>query len=172
MVSQINANGWVGDPPRLTTDCARNCSHTSIAYIMNSVLGMNVTAKGFGGVDEISGMVQSKGRNKNVFEAIFDGIESSEVPMQDQAVNKAISHIKNGTTGIIRVQSGDDGHFLNYEKDKTGKITFVDCQNGKLWEINSTTNYPNIRLTDIFDCSNASLKEDASNFLRHMVEYR
>lgn len=170
MVSSINEDGWVGNPPRLTTDCARNCSQTSIAYIMNSVLGMNVKAKGFGGVDEISGLVQKGGRNKNVFGAIFDGIQATEVPASDREVDKAINHIKNGTTGIIRIQQGEFGHFLNYERDNNGNLVFIDCQSGKVGRFEDLGNKSNFILTDIFDCSNATLREDSDNYLKYMVK--
>lgn len=171
MVSSINKDGWDnGNPPRLTRDYARNCSQTSIAYIMNSVLGMNVTAKGFGGVDEISGMVQSGGRNKNVFGAIFDGIVSTEVPTSHRDVDNAVKLIKNGSTGIIRIQNGEFGHFLNYEKDSSGHVTFIDCQSGKIARIEDMMNKSNFMLTDIFDCSNVSLRENASESLKYMVK--
>lgn len=170
MVSGINKDGWDnGKPPRLTKDYARNCSQTSIAYIMNSVLGMNVTAKGFGGVDEFSGLVQKQGRNKNVFEGIFNGIQKTEIPMNDLHPDSAVKYIKNGTTGILRLQSGEDGHFINYEKDSAGNLTFIDCQNGQVGLFKDLTS-KNFMITDVFDCSNATLREDASKSLKYMVK--
>ena len=170
MVSAINKDGWSGDPPRLTTDYARNCSQTSIAYIMNSVLGKNVIAKGFGGVDEISGMVQQGGRHKNVFSAVFDGVQATEVPLSDQQIDKAVAHIKNGTTGIIRIQTGKFGHFLNYEKDNNGNVVFIDCQSGKVGRVEDLGNKANFILTDIFDCSNVTLRENSDDYLKYMVK--
>lgn len=171
VVTSINKNGWTGDPPRLKQDYARNCSQTSIAYIMNSVLGKDVTAKGFGGVDELSGMVQNNGRHKNVFTSVFDGVKTTEVPTNNRNIHSAINLIENGTTGIIRLENKEGmGHFLNYEKDKSGRTTFVDCQTGKLFDVTSKMFSPEISLTDIFDCSNVSLREGAEQYLKYMVE--
>lgn len=173
MVSSINKDGWDGGtPPRLKPDYARNCSHTSIAYIMNSVLGKNVSAKGYSGVDEISGLVTGDhGRSKHIFEAVFDGLDAIELPQSDYRPDKAITHIKNGTTGILRAQLGDKGHFVNYECDKLGNITIIDGQSGKIQQLNKAiASQLQFSITDIIDCSNATLRDDAQKTLDYLVK--
>lgn len=174
LVRSINKDGWVNG--RLDPDYARNCTHTSIAYIMNSVLGKNVTAKGYGGVDEISGMVTGDhGRDKGIFDAVFDGLDKTELAERDRRPDRAIENIKNGTTGILRLERVVDdelfGHFINYEKDSSGNVTFVDCQSGSKIPINkSVASKLGFEITDIIDCSNATLREDATKTLKYLVK--
>lgn len=173
MVKSINKDGWDnGNPPKLKPDYARNCSHTSVAYIMNSVLGMNVSAKGYGGVDELSGLVTGDyGRSKHVFEAVFDNLDTIELPKSEYRPDKAISHIKNGSTGILRAQLGNKGHFVNYECDKNGNITIIDGQSGNVQRLNKALASKLLfDITDIIDCSNATLREDAQKTLDYMVK--
>lgn len=173
MVAGINKDGWDGgDPPRLKPEYARNCARTSIAYVMNSVLGKNVAAKGYSGVDEISGLVTGdSGRSKHIFDAVFDGLNKVELPPTDYRPDKAITHIKNGSTGILRLEHGAGGHFINYECDKSGNITLIDGQSGKVSALNKAlASQMKISITDIIDCSNATLREDASKTLDYLVK--
>lgn len=172
MVSQINVDGWDGgNPPRLTKDYSRNCTHTALAYIMNSVLGKNVSAKGYGGVDEISGLVMEKGRDIGIYDAIFDGLDKMKVPNTDYRPDKAITHIKKGTTGILRFANGLDGHVVNYECDKFGNITIIDPQINHIYTLDKAiASKLKFDITDILDFSNATLKEDASKILDYLVK--
>ena len=176
MVSKINADGWDnGNPPRLTQDYARNCTHNTIAYIMNSVLGKDVSAKGYGGVDEISGLVNKKGRDIRIFDAVFDGLNKIEVQPEDYRPDRAIKHIKKGTTGILglkRFVNGEiESHVINYECDKLGRITIIDPQSNKIGVLNKAfAKKLQFDITDIIDCSNVTLREDASKTLEYLVK--
>lgn len=170
MVANVNSDGRSGSG--LSADYQRNCAHTSIAYIMNSVLGYNVKAKGYGGVDELSGLVTGNfGRSKAIFSSVFDGIKTTEVPFDEQRLDLAIKHISSGTTGIVRLKDGDYGHFLNYEKDKLGNLTFVDCQSSLIVPVEKVlASGARASITDIFDCSNATLKDGATETLKFLVK--
>ena len=165
MVTSINKD----NPP---PDGARNCAHTSIAYIMNSVLGKNVSAKGYSGIDELSGLVTGdNGRNKHIFEAVFDGIKSVELSRSESRPDKVITHIAKGSTGILRLDDGTKGHFINYESDSNGNLSFIDCQSGKAFQFNKAiASSLKFAITDIFDCSNVSLRENSSSILDYVVK--
>lgn len=170
VVSSINKDGW--ENGQLKPDYARNCSHTSIAYILNTVLGKNVSAKGYSGVDELSGLVTGNaGRSKAIFDAVFDGLEKTEIPFDDLRPDKAAKHIKSSSTGILRLQNNGQGHFVNYEKDHLGNLTLIDSQNDTIIQFKDAfmKNAPYV-ITDIIDCSNATLKENASQVLEHIVK--
>lgn len=177
MISNINGPGLV------ETERRYNCAHTSMAYILNSMFGMNVTAKPFSGVDENSGFVgaidsNSKiikfGRDINIFRAVFDGLEYKKCDTSKDTLSKVLSAQPQGT-GIIRIIHKSGGHYINYEKDKNGVISIIDGQTGEVvWGLDGLKflEQKGYIPADIIDATKAVLKNDenAVKVLKAMVE--
>ncbi len=149
MVGKINKDN-------IGRDGEINCAHTSMAYICNTLFGMNVTAKGFSGIDEVSGLVK-EGRSKRIFDAAFSGINHISVP-RGEAFDRSVKRIPRGTTGVMHLvpnydgltrvlmqqglsraqaekkirELGLSGHFVNFEKSILGRTTIVDSQRHSL----------------------------------------
>ena len=182
MISKINGPGAV-EPSRQI-----NCTHTTTAYILNSLFGKNVQALPFSGVDELSGRVSS-GRGMNTFHALFDGINEIDL-MEQHALPakrtraaipnihmdwmKGLKSLPPGT-GILQVATDKGGHVVNYEKTAEGLITLIDPQaniiesgdmgvNAFRWGTNN-----GYRLIKALDLSNATLRENAAEILKNMV---
>lgn len=185
MIASINKAGLSNKRERTI-----NCSHCSVAYILNSLFGMSVKAKPFSGIDEKSGMA-SIGRDKAVVKAIFDGVEEIEFsrkakpkklldtieknPNRQQklmSLSDAISMIKSGTTGILAVATTDGGHLMNYEKDSNGLLTFVDSQANRIVASSDILDLWDDVVIPIsaFDCTNASIRAEAWEILKNMIE--
>lgn len=169
MVSSVN-HGNTGREGEI------NCAHTSMAYICNSLFGMNVVAQGFSGVDEASGMV-TNGRSKKIFDVAFDGIKHIEPP-RDGALTKSLSQLAPGSTGILRVRvKGGGGHFINYEKAIDGSVTLIDCQqrDSRTQIVPQTSRVFSFlssmyTVTDMMDFSNATVGDKADEVFRYCVK--
>ena len=131
MVHRINGPGPQAGPER-----QRNCAHCSLAYILNSMFGMNVEALPFSGVDEKSGLFASidkdgnlvgVGRNSKLYDVIFDGIKRTDVSPVNDTVSGVLERVPPGT-GILNVIKKTGGHFITYEKTSDGVITLIDGQ--------------------------------------------
>ena len=169
MVHRINGPGPKAGPER-----QRNCAHCSLAYILNSMFGMNVEALPFSGVDEKSGLFASidkdgnlvgVGRNSKLYDVIFDGIRRTDVSPVNDTVSGVLDRVPPGT-GILNVIKKTGGHFITYEKTSDGIITLIDGQYKhvmpgnnavKMWE--QITGYAP---REILDMTNATLRNDAS----------
>ena len=160
-----------------------NCAHTSMAYVLNSVIGKNVTAKGFNGVDEVSGLYRP-GRNVKIFDQVFSGVNHI-VPPDSQTrwgiakptISETVDRIPKGSTGILFVNAFGGGHFMNYERNADGVLTLIDCQQHDLADQvikAGSPVYNNLadvfRVNEILDCSNATLRDGADKVLRYCVE--
>lgn len=164
MVSSVNSGN---SGPEGTINCVSNVT----AYIMNSVLGLNVSAKGYGGIDEASGL-KLPGRSENYLDVVFDGVKhiTPDKPLATDSCAsynaRALSRIPNGSTGILNVVHSGGGHVLNYEKDSRGRLTFVDCQvrqaSGRVVRADSLYGQLMIStyaIRDILDCSEVTLSD-------------
>lgn len=163
MVKKINA----GD--KRSIGRKTNCAHTSLAYVLNSVLGENVKALPYNGIDEFSGMVNNLGRHYRIFEAVFDGIGIQECA-SGETMFDTFKSLPDGSTGILQIRAGAGAHYLNYEKTATGDVTVVDCQTNKITSVLpyvTSGRYSPIR---VMDCSNVTLKPDADKILQYMVK--
>lgn len=156
-----------------------NCTQTTTSYILNRVLGLKTTAKNLNGVDEISGL-QMAGRDPNIYSAIFDGIKKTQLladttrarlKQLESGETKGLNEINNlipkGSIGIIHIT----GHVLNYEKTSSGVLKFIDPQINAIFTPDKAAKaYPLQNVVwNIFDCTNVSLKEGASDVLQYMV---
>ena len=167
MVQRINGQGMQSG-----VDRSINCSHCAISYVLNSLFGMNTTAKGFSGVDEVSGLV-APGRHVNVFKSIFEGIKETQYGNDGENLIRGLNNIPNGSTGILRViDSYNSGHFVNYEKSRDGIVSIVDGQRGGVAAGNQNLSYLSQlwKVTHVLDLSNASLRDGADKVLNVMVD--
>ncbi len=150
-----------------------NCFHTTTSYILNSLFGQNVTALGFNGVDEFSGILQERGRNIDLYKSIFDGISVEKI--KNQSFNQVFSNLKSGSTGVIGIRDTLGGHLVNFEKDLDGNVTIIDAQGIKnqIFDSNkwaSVMESLGYEATDIIDFSQARLKENANEILQYIVK--
>lgn len=170
MVGSINANNT-------GPDGARNCAHTSIAYILNSVFGKNVTAQGFNGVDEASGLKRD-GRSKQIFDVAFSGIKHTDFGY-GVSFDDALPRIPSNSTGVLFINVLGSGHFLNYECDRNGLLTIVDSQQPdaehRIMRQGSAA-FEFVKgvssVLDIMDFSEADIRDDADSVLRYCVQGR
>lgn len=183
MVASINQAGLSRKRERTI-----NCAHCSVAYILNSLFGQSVKAKPFSGIDEKSGL-QSLGRDKEIIKAIFDGVD--EIEFSKRALPKKITQIGNrareqklmslsdaikmlplASTGMLAVATKDGGHLMNYEKTKDGLVTFVDAQANRIAASTDVLSLWEDIVVPIsgFDLTNSSIKPDALEILKHMIE--
>lgn len=164
MVASVNSGN---SGPEGTVNCVSNVT----AYIMNSVLGMNVSAKGYGGVDETSGLKRA-GRDTTYLDVVFDGVKHitpAKPSDTDTCIDyntRELSKIPNSSTGILFVGHSGGGHVFNYEKDSRGRLTFVDCQvrNALGRVVRADSRYGRMMMStyavvDILDCSEVTLSE-------------
>ena len=151
-----------------------NCFHTSTSYILNSVFGKSTTAKPFSGIDEVSGLATGKaGRDWKLFNSIFDGIKTKDYIAdggRSTSLSNAISDIKRGTTGVIHFE----GHFMNYEMSKHGRLTLIDAQRDGNQIIEVTSDVlrkigHGYRVQRILDFSDASIRNGSEAVLKHIV---
>ena len=109
-----------------------------------------------------------------VFDLIFDGAKITRFNKASGYANspsvfEASIGINNNSTGIMFLNVGSGGHFLNYEKTESGNMTLVDCQTGKVYK--DYTKIPkNWKVISAYDCSNAKLADGAEEYLKHMVK--
>lgn len=155
----------------------QNCAHTSVAYILNSMFGLKVRAKGSYGVDEVSGL-QRPGRDNRVFNVIFNNIKSI-TPPTDEDMSTSLASIPSGSTGILYLKGTWflSGHFMCYEKDSSGHITLIDPQQkarsrqvvaeGTRFFADECSTW---RVARIMDLSDATLSEEAESILKYFVE--
>lgn len=178
MISKINGPGPVDRTRQI------NCTHTTTAYIMNSLFGKKVEALPFSGVDELSGRV-SNSRPTAIFHSIFDNVNEISLLKEPQRPGRVpISmdwmdglHSLPPGTGVLALWSkSDGGHVVNYEKTAEGLMTIIDPQHdiiesGELginafqWRANN-----GFKLLKAFDLSNATLKENAEEVLKYMIK--
>lgn len=151
-----------------------NCFHTSTSYILNSVFGKKTSAKPFSGIDEVSGLSTGKaGRDWKLFNSIFDGIKTKDYIAdggRSTSLSDAITDIKHGSTGIIHFE----GHFMNYEMSKRGRLTLIDAQRDGNQIIEVTPNVLNkigkgYKVQRILDFSDASIRNGSETVLKHIV---
>lgn len=155
-----------------TAEGSINCFHTTTAYVLNSLFGKNVKALGVFGVDESSGLVAS-GRDFKLYKAIFNNIEFADT--SNKSFDKVFSELKAGSTGILHVGDSYGSHFVNYEKDRRGKVTIVDPQrernriiDGEKWKSAfESMGYSPLRYIDF---SNAALSDNAEEILKYIVK--
>lgn len=166
-----------------TNDPSRsmNCAHTSVSYVMNSLFGVKCNASPMKGIDEVSGL-SMLGRTSDSFKQAFNGVNT--IPLHKENIDdiaakikiadlpnlgKAKKKIPNGSTGILQVVSLGGSHFINYEKTSSGKLTLIDNQNGLIGK-KAKTFFNNWKVLEIQDYSKASLKSDAYDILKYMIE--
>lgn len=151
-----------------------NCFHTSTSYILNSVFGKKTTAKPFSGIDEVSGLATGKaGRDWKLFNSIFDGIKTKDYIAdggRSTSLSNAIADIKSGSTGVIHFE----GHFMNYEMSKRGRLTLIDAQRDGNQIIEVTSDVLNkigngYKVQRILDFSDASIRNGSETVLKHIV---
>lgn len=151
-----------------------NCFHTSTSYILNSVFGKKTTAKPFSGIDEVSGLATGKaGRDWKLFNSIFDGIKTKDYIAdggRSTSLSNAISDIKRGSTGVIHFE----GHFMNYEMSKRGRLTLIDAQRDGNQIIEVTSDIlskvgDGYKVQRILDFSDASIRNGSETVLKHIV---
>lgn len=148
-----------------------NCFHTSTAYVLNSLFGQKTTAKPYSGFDEISGMKTA--RDWKLFNSIFDGIKTKDYLADGgKSVNlsQAIKDIKRGSSGVIHFE----GHFMNYEMSRRGRLTLIDAQREGNQIIEVTGDVlrkigDGYKIQRILDFSEASIREDSTNILSHVI---
>ena len=167
MVQRINGPGIQSGRER-----GINCSHCAVSYALNSLFGMKTTAKGFSGVDEVSGMAMP-GRHVNIFKSIFNGIKETKYGDDGENLIRGLNDIQNGSTGILRVKNiqSDAGHFVNYEKSKDGVVSIIDGQVGFAVTGANLNKLSYIwKMTHVLDLSNASLRDGADKVLSTIVD--
>ena len=151
-----------------------NCFHTSTSYILNSVFGQKTTAKPFSGIDEVSGLATGKaGRDWKLFNSIFDGIKTKDYIAdggRSTSLSNAVNDITRGTTGVIHFE----GHFMNYEMSRRGRLTLIDSQRNGNQIIEVTGDMlKNIgekyKVQRILDFSEASIRDGSRDVLKHIV---
>ncbi len=146
-----------------------NCFHTSCGYILESLFGIKCHAFPYSGIDEASGMI-IPGRTKQLFHSIFSGINEIQLN-SNRSFSEDAKRIPNNSTGVLQVGFGMMGHFLNYEKDKRGRVTIIDCQSGDI--IKNISRLDGIYdIWSILDFSNASLKPESDEILGNIIERR
>lgn len=145
-----------------------NCFHTTTAYVLNAVLGKNVTALPYDGIDEISGLT-GIGRDYHIFNSIFDGLNIHECP-KDESMYDMFKSLKDGSTGVIHIRAGGVGHYINYEKTLNGEITVIDPQTDRITGISEYVSSGRYSPWRVIDCSNATLKPNAGEILKYMVK--
>ena len=145
-----------------------NCFHTTAAYILNAVLGENVTALPYDGIDEVSGL-SGLGRDYRIFSAIFNGLNIRECA-KNESMHDMFKSLEPGSTGVIHIRAGGLGHFINYEKDTDGVVTVIDPQTNTISDTSAYIASGRYSPYRVIDCSNASLKPDAKEILKHMVK--
>lgn len=156
-------------------DGEMNCAHTSMAYILNSMYGRNVSAMGFSGVDEASGL-KTGGRDRHLFDAVFKGISHIK-PDASESFDESVKRIPTNSTGVLFIKGSGISHFLNYERDASGALTLVDSQQRDARTQIMTQDSPAYRfltskvfVSDIMDFSNASVNDGAESILRRCVK--
>lgn len=167
MVQRINGPGIQSGRER-----GINCSHCAVSYALNSLFGMKTTAKGFSGVDEVSGTAMP-GRHVNIFKSIFNGIKETKYGDDGENLIRGLNNIQNGSTGILRVKNiqSDAGHFVNYEKSKDGVVSIIDGQVGFAVTGANLNKLSYIwKMTHVLDLSNASLRDGADKVLSTIVD--
>lgn len=151
-----------------------NCFHTSTSYILNSVFGKKTTAKPFSGIDEVSGLATGKaGRDWKLFNSIFDGIKTKDYIAdggRSTSLSNAMADIKRGSTGVIHFE----GHFMNYEMSKRGRLTLIDAQRDGNQIVEVTSDVlkkigDGYRVQRILDFSDASIRDGSEAVLKHIV---
>ena len=178
MIKSINADGPVTKGRQI------NCTHTTTAYVLNSLYDRHVIAKPFNGYDEIYDTV-GNGRDMKIFDDIFDGIKTHDYVgnppnalkffMSKGNWKQRMDEIAPGSTGILWIASPlGASHVINYEKTKDGVVTLVDCQSKKvikdgmaqaLFRFNGLW-----KIARSMDFSEATIKESAPRILGTMIE--
>lgn len=170
MVKAINSD-LIG-----TEEGGTNCFCTSIAYCNNSLFGHNEKALGItttmierngktvlSYVDPVSGSVIPGGPSVNLFSRLYNGLNVTEY--DGKSVSDGLLELPKKSTGILRIDNGLAGHFINYECDDRGRVSVIDSQNNI---IVTASQYARIAerqgysLTHAIDFSNASINSDAS----------
>lgn len=155
-----------------------NCFNTSAAYILNSVLGIKCTAQPLFPVDPVSGLHKLngkviEGRFPDAFKGIFNGLKET-ICDDTELFSDSIRKIGSNSTGILMISNGTSSHFLNYECDSMNRLSFIDCQSGKITDASllDMKRFDSVyRIKRIIDCSTVSLKEDAYETLKHVVDF-
>ena len=171
---------------RGTPEGSINCVHCSVSDFLNSHFGMNTTAKGNYGVDEVSGMVMPAGRDGRVLNGIFDGmihrniIEEQHLKYfpitsisRNQIWSKTFNSIPPNSEGIMYLTSKDGGHAVRYIKNAKGIVAFLDPQTGGSHSVfTAKMLYGNAGFipTEIYDMTNASLLPNARDVLQYFVD--
>lgn len=182
MISKINGPGPVDATRKI------NCTHTTTAYILNSLFGQKVQALPHSGIDEVSGRI-SLGRDSKIFHAMFDGIKEIDLMKQHALPAKlkrpavpnihmdwmeGLDSLPSGTGILCLGCPGGGGHVVNYEKTADGLLTLIDSQRnivksgadvrGFQWEGGG------YKLLKALDFSNATLRDNAAEVLKNMVK--
>ena len=178
MIKSINAEGPTTHGRQI------NCTHTTTAYVLNSLYDRHVIAKPFDGYDTIYEQ-RGEGRDMRIFSDIFDGIKTHDYVGDPPNAAKfflskgnwkqRMDEITPGSTGILWIASPlGASHVINYEKTKDGVVTLVDCQSKKvikdgvaqaLFRFNGLW-----KIARSMDFSEATIKEDAPRILGTMIE--
>lgn len=178
MIKSINAEGPVTKGRQI------NCTHTTTAYVLNSLYDRHVIAKPFDGYDEIYDTI-GNGRDMRIFDDVFDGIKTHDYVgnppnalkffMSKGNWKQRLDEIAPGSTGILHIASPlGASHVINYEKTADGVVTLVDCQTKKvikdgmaqaLFRFNGLW-----KIARSMDFSEATIREDAPRILGTMVE--
>lgn len=178
-VKRINAEH------RNSIDGAFNCVHCSISGKMNSSFGMNTTAKGYTGIDEVSGLVLpiEKGRSWYILHSVFDNVKDEDLvtgkiyyPKTQKEIRQWWTNIfrnmPNGTDGVLGLGSKHGGHALRYYKNNNGIVGIIDEQTGRVHSlfgaqlVYGLVGYIPERVMDL---TNATLKPSAANVLKNLV---
>lgn len=181
MIKSINAEGPI------THDRQINCTHTTTAYVLNSLYDKHVIAKPFGGYDEIYDQI-GEGRDMRIFDDVFEGIKTHDyvgdpTNPKDTAKflfsrghwNERLNEIQPGSTGILWIASPlGASHVINYEKTKDGVVTLIDCQSKKVYKNGLSQALFKFngmwKIARSMDFSEATIREDAPRILGTMVE--
>ena len=178
MIKSINGTGPT------TRDRQINCTHTTTAYVLNSLFDRHVVAKPFDGYDPIYDTIGS-GRDIGIFEDVFDGLKihdyagdppnAAKLFLSKGSWKDRIDDIAPGSTGILWIASPlGASHVINYEKTKEGVVTLVDCQSKKVIKEGLATSLFKMnglwKIARSFDFSEASIKDGAERILGTMIE--
>lgn len=178
MIKSINGTGPT------TRDRQINCTHTTTAYVLNSLFDRHVVAKPFDGYDPIYDTIGS-GRDIKIFQDVFDGLKihdyagdppnAAKLFLSKGSWKDRIDDIAPGSTGILWIASPlGASHVINYEKTKEGVVTLVDCQTKKVIKDGLATSLFKMnglwKIARSFDFSEASIKDGAERILGTMIE--
>lgn len=142
-----------------------NCVNCTLSYLVNSLFGMNSTAK------PCFSLTGNDGEN---YFHIFDNLNKIDMCDEDgdplYSFSEAISKLPNKSTGVLAVYDEiiDRGHALVYEKDEYGSTTLIDPQNNKVLSAISFELKKYIPLIGI-DFSEASLSSNSQTLLDEFI---